>query len=260
MKCIFLKIVFVLFLAQIGIGQPASIAKYRRTEDEAKKIVAKVIKASPVIDGHNDLFIHYFDCKTCPRDLKDYRIDTINKGHTDIPRLRKGGAGGVLMNVFGNDKVASSYLTAWDLLYRMEQAFSKDLKIVGSSAEMSKAMQEGKIALLPILEGSVRLENSPALLRAYYRLGLRSVTFAYKTNDLADGSDDTARHNGISEIGKKMIQEMNSLGVLIDMNHISAKAMNDILDITQSPVIFSHSNARALCDVNRMFLMMCCFV
>jgi membrane dipeptidase len=82
-------------------------------------------------------------------------------------------------------------------------------------------------------------------------LGLRSVTFAYSTNGLADGSDDTARHNGVSAIGREMIKEMNRLGVLIDMSHISAKAMNDILDETKAPVIFSHSNARALCDVNR---------
>ncbi len=76
------------------------------------------------------------------------------------------------------------------------------------------------------------------------------MTFAYKTNGLADGSDDTAKHNGISETGKEMVEEM-SRGVLIDLSHISAKAINDILDVSKSPVIFSHSNAKALCDVNR---------
>ena len=224
---------------------------YFVSESKAKEIIARVLKTSPVIDGHNDLFIHYFDCKTCPRDLNDYRIDTISKGHTDIPKLRKGGVGGVLMNVFGKDTSLMSYHHAWDLLYRMEQAYSKDIKIVGSSVEMKNAMKNGKIAFLPILEGSVRLKNSTALLRTYYKLGLRSITFAYKTNGLADGSDDTVRHNGISDTGSIMVKEMNRLGILIDMSHISAKAMNDILDISQSPVIFSHSNARALCDVNR---------
>jgi membrane dipeptidase len=240
-----------IFIGQDLAAQQSNSNKHVRSTPQAKLIVDKVLKASPIIDGHNDLFIHYMDCKTCPRDLKDYRIDTINKGHTDIPRLRKGGVGGILMNVFGEDKGPKSYLAAWDLLYRMEEAHSKDLKITRSSIEMRQAMKEGKIALLPILEGAIRLENSTAILRTYYRLGLRSVTFAYRTNGLADGSDDTVKHNGVSHIGREMVREMNRLGVLIDMSHISAKAMSDILDLTQSPVIFSHSNARALCDVNR---------
>jgi membrane dipeptidase len=116
---------------------------------------------------------------------------------------------------------------------------------------MKKVMKDGKIAILPILEGATRIENNFSLLRMYYTLGLRSVTFAYNTNDLADGSNDTARHNGISTFGKEMVKEMNRLGILIDMSHISPKAMHDILDVTKAPLIFSHSNVRALCDVNR---------
>lgn len=245
----------VLFFSIIIFGTDgfaqSKMIKYPVSEATAKSIVAKVLKTSPVIDGHNDLFIHYFDCKTCPRDLDAYRIDTINKGHTDIPRMRKGGVGAVLMNVSGRDTSLLSYHKAWDLLYRMEKANKDNLKIVGTSTEMRKTMNEGKIAFLPILEGAVRLNDDPALLRTFYKLGLRSVTFAYKTNGLADGSDDTAKHNGISAKGREMVKEMNRLGVLVDMSHISAKAMNDILDETKAPVIFSHSNARALCDVNR---------
>jgi len=246
----YLKI-FIFLIASISTAAQTVSNKYNVEESKAKEIVNRVIKASPIIDGHNDLFIHYFDCKDCPKDLKDYRIDTVNKGHTDIPRLRKGGVGGQLLTVFGSGNTLDSYHQAWDLLYRMEEAHSKDLKVAGTSAEMKAAMKQGKIAILPILEGAVRLQDNLALLRTYYKLGLRSVTFAYKTNGLADGSDDTAKHNGISAIGKEMVKEMNRLGVLIDMSHISAKAMNDILDETKAPIIFSHSNAKALCDVNR---------
>jgi membrane dipeptidase len=224
---------------------------YLLTEQEAKVIVDSVLKISPVIDGHNDLFVQYMDCKTCPRDLKQFRLDTINNGHTDIPRLRKGGAGGILMNIFGSDKTPASYAAAWDMLRRMEKIYSHDLKITTSSDAMHKAMKEGKIALLPVLEGASRLNNDIATLRKYYGWGLRSVTFAYQTNGLADGSDDKPRHNGISNAGKHMVREMNRLGVIIDMSHISDKAMHAILDITKAPVIFSHSNAKALCDVNR---------
>jgi membrane dipeptidase len=227
---------------------------YPITEVKAKEMVAGIIKQSPVIDGHNDLFAWYFGCNykklpKCPQDIKDYPLDTITKGQTDIPRWRKGGVGGVQLNVFSDS--LSGYMDAYDQLYRLEKTYSKDLKIVGTASEMRKAMQAGKIALLPMLEGSVRLENKVSLLRMFYKLGLRCITFTYYTSDLADGSDDKPRHNGISLIGKEMVQEMNRLGVIIDMSHVSAKSMSDILDITKAPVIFSHSNARALCGVNR---------
>lgn len=238
-----------LLLLMNCFSQPSR--NYLLTEQEAKVIVDSALKNSPVIDGHNDLFVQYMDCKTCPRDLKQFPLDKINKGHTDIPRLRKGGAGGLLMNVFGADKTPASYAAAWELLRRMEKIYSRDLKITTSSEAMRKAMKQGKIALLPILEGATRLNNDIATLRKYYGWGLRSVTFAYQTNGLADGSDDKPRHNGISNAGKQMVYEMNRLGVLIDMSHISEKAMHAILDITKAPVIFSHSNAKALCDVNR---------
>jgi microsomal dipeptidase-like Zn-dependent dipeptidase len=116
---------------------------------------------------------------------------------------------------------------------------------------MKRTMQSGKIAILPMLEGSDRLEGKIQYLRDFYKSGLRCVTVTYETGVLADGSDDEPRHNGISPLGRSFIKEMNTLGILIDMSHISTKSMSDILDITQAPVIFSHSNARHLCDVNR---------
>lgn len=237
--------------SEIAEAQSVSTPMYVVDEVRARKAVEEVLKVSPVLDGHNDLFIRYFDCADCPRDLKDYRIDTVSSGHTDIPRLRSGSVGGVLLNIFGRQRNLDSYLQAWDLLYRMERAYSNDLKVVGTSSEMKEAMKQGKISILPTLEGAVRLGNNMYLLRAYYKLGLRSVTFAYSTNRLADGSEDTVRYNGISAFGKEMVGEMNRLGIVIDMSHISAKSMSDILDVTRAPVIFSHSNVRALCDVNR---------
>jgi len=219
--------------------------------EAASKLVRRVLANSPVIDGHNDLLIHYFDCKACPLDLADYPIDRPTKGHTDIARWRKGGVGGQLLNVFGGDQSAEGLMAAYDLVRRMESSYPNDIKIAGTSAEMRLAMKQGRIAILPTLEGATRLKGSPALLRSYYRLGLRSVTFAYKTNDMADGSDDAPKHNGVSELGKNMIREMNRLGVIIDISHVSEKAMNDVLNLSQAPVIFSHSNARALTNVKR---------
>ena len=255
MKCnlnlpVFLALLSVLFIDSV-FAQNKSESVYIRSQKEAKAIVETVLKSSPIIDGHNDLFINYFDCKTCPRDIKDYPLDVIAPGHTDISRLKKGGTGGILLNVFGKEKTLDSYMQAWDLLYRLEDTYSNDLKIVRTAAEMEQAMNYGKITILPSLEGASRLGVNKYLLRTFYELGLRSVTFAYKTNQLADGSDDIPKYNGISDLGKEMVKEMNRLGIIIDMSHISPKAMNAILDVTTSPVIFSHSNVKSLCNVNR---------
>lgn len=228
--------------------------KYVKSDQEAKIVVARILKSSPIIDGHNDLFAWYFGCNykklvKCSQDIADYPLDTVTKGQTDIPRWRKGGVGGVQLNVFSDS--LSSFLDAYDLLYRLEQVYSKDLKVVRTSTEMSNAIQDGKIAILPMLEGSERLEGKVSYLRHFYKLGLRCVTFTYTTGDLADGSDDEPKHNGISQLGRNMIKEMNQLGILIDLSHASTKTMSDILNFTEAPVLFSHSNARQLCDVNR---------
>lgn len=224
---------------------------YPVEEQAAQQLVNRVLKQAPVIDGHNDLFVHYFDCRECPRGLDAYRLDSANKGHTDIPRWRKGGVGGQLLNVFGSGQQLESYLEAFDLLYQIQARFSEHIEVVGSSNAMRAAMKSGKIAILPSLEGATRLRNNPALLRMYYLLGLRSVTLAYKTNELADGSDDSARYGGLSAGGRAMVAEMNRLGILIDISHVSANAMRQTLEQSKAPVIFSHSNAYALCPDNR---------
>jgi membrane dipeptidase len=123
MKVIILIGISVLSLTQV-FGQIAT-TKYSRTQRQANDLVSRVISESPVIDGHNDLFIHYFDCKDCPRGLNEYRLDTINTGHTDIPRLRTGGVGGLLLNVFGRERTEESYLEAWDLLGQIENIITR---------------------------------------------------------------------------------------------------------------------------------------
>ncbi len=250
---IFPVICFVYSVKAQIVNQKNQAANYVLSQSAAERIVKKVLRSSPVIDGHNDLFVHFVGCQDCPKDLADYPIDVKTKGQTDIPRWRKGGVGGQLLSVDGasEEPKVEKYLEAWDLLFRLQNAYPLDLEIVGTAKDTRRVMRAGKIALIPSLEGAVILGNNPALLRNYYRLGLRSVTFAYETNDLADGSDDEPKHNGISSFGKEMVKEMNRLGIMIDMSHISAKAMHDILDVSQAPVIFSHSNARAICQVNR---------
>ncbi|MBA2499787.1 MAG: membrane dipeptidase [Chitinophagaceae bacterium] len=248
------KLAFLLafvVLQLVAFNQSVSNPVYERSESEAKTIVQKVLKQSPVIDGHNDLLRYYYDCRSCPRELDAYRLDTITSGHTDIVRWKSGGVGAQLLNVFGNTFTARNLLDAYDLVYRMTEKYGNDLIFATSSTEIRKAFQKKKIAIVPAMEFSIRLENSPAMVRIFHRLGLRAVTLAYQTNDLADGSDDTAKHNGLSTLGKEMVMEMNRTGIMVDISHVSEKSMIDVLQISEAPVIFSHSNAKALCNVNR---------
>ncbi len=251
-RCVLLVLLIAAFTCGSAIGQ--ANRTYQRTEAQAQKIVREVIKVSPIIDGHSDLFAWYFGCAykklpKCPQSIEDYPIDRITQGQTDIPRWRKGGVGGVQLNVFGTDAFSPSVLASF--AERLETTYSNDLKIVTTAAEMRRAMRAGKIALLPMMEGSENLAGQISQLDAFYKLKLRCMTFTYVTGPFADASDDEPRNNGISAAGKELVKKMNELGIIIDMSHISAKAMSDILDATKAPVIFSHSNARAVADVER---------
>ncbi|CAN5338706.1 dipeptidase [soil metagenome] len=247
-----------LLIAALGCGsvggQVRSERKYQRTDAEAQKIVRDVLKVSPIIDGHSDLFAWYFGCvykklPKCPQTLEDYPIDKITNGQTDIPRWRKGGVGGSQMNVFGSDVFSATVES--NFVNLLEKTYPNDLKVVATAAEMRQAMRAGKIALLPMMEGSERLAGDISQLDALYKLNLRCMTFTYVTGPFSDASDDEPRNNGITNAGKELVKKMNELGIIIDMSHISAKAMSDILDTTRAPVIFSHSNARAVADVER---------
>jgi len=244
-----------LLLAMLSVSAAGQTNRaYSKTEAEARKVVSKVLKASPIIDGHNDLFAWYFGCDykklpKCPQGVEDYPIDRVTKGQTDIPRWRKGGVGGVLLNVFGSDVFDASRESAF--AYLLEKSYPNDLQVVTTTAGMRRAMRSGKIALLLTMEDSEKLKGDISKLDLLYNLGLRCMTFTYMTGPFGDGSDDEPRNNGLSENGKQLVKRMNDLGILIDMSHISPKTMSDILDLTKAPVIFSHSNARGLANVNR---------
>lgn len=243
----FLLLIVLAGLCDQSFGQnPTPIPR-----EEAVKQVTAFLADNKIIDGHSDFYHHYYTCETCPRDLIDYPLNRIENGNTNIPLYRKGGVGGQLYNVYGKDRDIQHLLGAFDLMHRYPDAYPDDIQIVGTAAEMRSALERHKIGILPMLEGAVLLHNDPSLLRMFYRLGLRSVTFAYNTNDLADGSDDAPRHNGVSALGREMIREMNRLGIIIDISHVSAKTMSDVLEASEAPVIFSHSNAYALCRTAR---------
>lgn len=217
-------------------------------------VVEAVLRDTPLIDGHNDLITHFVDCRVCPRDLDAYDIGGRTEGRTDIPRWREGRIGAQLLNagwVTGSED-ADGTLQGFDLVTRLVERHRGHLTLATSAAEVRQAHAAGKIAIVLALENARRFQNSPVLVRQYARLGLRSNILAYNEgSDLADGADGPPRHGGLSEVGREIVEAMNRAGVLVDLSHASDETVHDVLDIAAAPVIFSHSSARALADVDR---------
>jgi len=134
----------------------------------------------------------------------------------------------------------------------MIEKYPRDLMLATSTADIRRAKKEGKVGVLFGIEGGHAIENSLPALREFYRLGVRYMTLTHNnTNEWADACCDAPRHNGLSEFGKEVVREMNRLGMMVDVSHVSDKTMSDVLDTTQAPVIASHSSARALANHKR---------
>ncbi|ORY13903.1 membrane dipeptidase GliJ [Clohesyomyces aquaticus] len=230
------------------------------TLDQAFAMMERV----PLIDGHNDwphLIRGYYDNRL------DFRFDRGNDlvGHVDVKRLRKGKCGGVFMsayvdwpnpeNDFSNDihfEPMRDTLQQIDLIHRLADLYSDDLAIVERSEDIMKIFQDGKIACIISIEGLHQIGNSSSVMRNYYRLGVRCVTLAHnRNNKYADCAARDPVHYGLSAAGKQMIMEMNRVGIMIDLSHVSHSVMRDVLTLSQAPVIFTHSSCHALVPVSR---------
>jgi membrane dipeptidase len=207
----------------------------------------------PLIDGHNDLPWQYR--QKANRDLS--RID-ISKAqpdlHTDIPRLRAGGVGGQFWSVYvpttmqGNEAVRAT-LEQIDVVHRMVRRYPEVFQISLTSQEIEQSFRAGKIASLIGMEGGHSIDNSLAVLRMFFKLGARYMTLTHSANTpWADACCEAPQANGLTRFGEEVVREMNWLGMLVDLSHVSPETMTDVLDLTRAPVIFSHSSARALCD------------
>lgn len=209
-----------------------------------------ILKTAPIIDGHNDLPMVIRD--ELGGDVEGHDISVPASHDTDIPRLRAGGVGTQFWSVYVPSSLpplqaVRQQLEQIDIALRLIRLYPDDLMLATSVADIEQARKEGKIASLLGIEGGHTIINSLGVLRAYYDLGVRYMTLThYHTNDWADSATDVARHGGLSGFGKEVVHEMNRLGMLVDISHVSADTMNDVLDLTEAPVIFSHSSARAL--------------
>jgi membrane dipeptidase len=219
--------------------------------DDPLERARAILARHPVVDGHNDLPWAIRESATAPRDVAAYDLRRRTAGHTDFERLREGGVGGQFWSVYVPfDRVAArTQLEQIDIARRVVAGYPEALAFAESADEVERAMRSGKVASLLGMEGGHAIENSLGALRAFHRLGVRYMTLTHsKTLDWADSATDEARHGGLTSFGEEVVREMNRLGMLVDLSHVSPATMQDALRVSEAPVIFSHSSARALCD------------
>jgi membrane dipeptidase len=218
----------------------------------------RVLRAVPLVDGHNDLpwYIRN-DVPTAPRDVEAYDLRRPTSGNTDLARLQRGMVGGQFRSVYvPGDYRDSGYarvqLEQIDIARRVIASYPDVLQLALTSQDIWTAHAAGRIGSLIGMEGGHVIENSLGALRAYYDLGARYMTLTHNvTLDWADAAADSARHGGLTPFGEEVVREMNRLGMLVDLSHVSPGTMSDALNVAEAPVIFSHSSARALTNVPR---------
>jgi membrane dipeptidase len=226
-------------------------------EDAALKHARALLKTVPLIDGHNDLPWEIRASDSAPRDVQAYNLNLPTQGNTDIARLRAGEVGAQFWSIYipGEAKdsgYARMQLEEFDIARRMIAMYPKDLQFVTTADGIEQAFKAGKIGSLLGLEGGHAIENSLGALRSYYDLGARYMTLTHNvTLAWADAAQDTAAHGGLTPFGREVVREMNRLGMLVDLSHVSPGVMSNVLDVAESPVIFSHSSARAITDHRR---------
>jgi len=232
----------------------SSEAYSQSPSNEHYKLANKVLESVPLVDGHNDLLLHYYYYKDRKGNLDDYDISKATTGQTDIPRLRRGKVGAQFFTVFSMDNKAltKTMMETIDCFYRISERYKDDFLFARSTDDITNAFNQKKIAMLMNIEGGEEIENSLPLLRLYYQLGVRYMTLTWNySHDWADAGLDTAKHNGLSEFGKEVVREMNWLGMLVDISHVSDKVMKDVFNVSESPVIYSHSNVRKFVNTKR---------
>jgi membrane dipeptidase len=217
----------------------------------------RVLASTPLIDGHNDLPWAIREDSAHPGDVEAYDLRKRTAGHTDLQRLRQGMVGAQFWSVYTPGEYRDSgyarvQLEQIDVARRVIAKYPDAFRLALSTADIRRDFREGKIGSLLGLEGGHAIENSLGALRAYYDLGVRYMTLTHNvTLDWADAAMDSAKHGGLTPFGKEVVREMNRLGMLVDLSHVSPATMSAALDVSEAPVIFSHSSARALTDVPR---------
>ena len=238
------KLISLAAVVSIVLTSPLAAQDYR-----AQAI--RILRTVPLIDGHNDI----------PDGVRERGgPDSVNlavsqpKLMTDIPRLRAGHVGGQfwaayvpVSTIHEGEHPAVYALEQIDLVYRLCGRYPATFAMARTAADVERNFKAGKISCLIGIEGGHAIENSLGALRAFAQLGVRYMTLTHwETIDWADAATDSAKHNGLTTFGEAVVREMNRVGMLVDLSHVSDATMMDALRVSRAPVIFSHSSARAL--------------
>jgi membrane dipeptidase len=213
----------------------------------------ELLATAPLTDGHNDLLWELRE--RWGYDLSQADIGTgVPSLHTDLPRLRAGGVGAQFWSVYTRSDgpphaAVTTTLEQLDTWSHLIATYPRDLAPALSADDVDRAVASGRIASLAGMEGGHSIGCSLGALRAMYALGARYLTLTHNENTpWADSAMDSPRHGGLAPFGREVVAEMNRLGMLVDLSHVAPSTMRDALTVSEAPVIFSHSAARALCD------------
>jgi len=225
--------------------------------------IAALLRDHPVWDGHNDLPWEARDQVAYDWARLDVAAGTEGRTHTDVPRLRAGGVGAQFWSVYvPSNMPGSAAVTATleqvDAVRRMAARWPEHFRLATTADDVVAAWAEGRIASLMGAEGGQSIDSSTGALRMLYEVGVRYMTLTHNHHNpwaesATDGptADGRFEQGGLTAFGREVVREMNRLGMLVDLSHVSAGTMRAALDVSEAPVIFSHSSARAVCDVPR---------
>jgi membrane dipeptidase len=251
-----------ILLALLSFAAATSLHAQSSTDPNMARAL-RVLRASPVMDGHNDLPWRIREDSAHSMDVNGYDISRHAPGMTDIPRLKAGHVGAQFWSIYiPGEREDAAYrpkgavasvpgyarvqLEQIDIARRVIEKYP-ELQWALTADAVRANFRRGTIGSLLGLEGGHAIENSLSLLRTYYDLGARYMTLTHNvTLDWADAALDSAKHGGLTPFGREVVREMNRLGMLVDLAHVSPGTMSDALDVSEAPVIFSHSGARAL--------------
>jgi len=218
--------------------------------DDISARARKLHFASIVVDTHDDTTQRFLD--------GDFDLGARSAtGSIDIPRMKEGGLGAIFFSIWIPSKITGPVAVKHavdqiDAVREQVRQHPHEIVLVTTAGEIREARKQGKIAALMGVEGGHMIASDLGVLRSYAALGVRYMTLTHGGNDeWADSSTDTAVHNGLTDFGKDVVREMNRLGVMVDISHVSDKTFYDALSVSKAPLIASHSSCRALCDAKR---------
>jgi len=233
--------------ATLLLGSPAPADDLPPVSERARRVHA----AGMLFDGHNDLPWRL----RAAGDMAFESLDIAKRlpsGQTDIPRMREGGLKAQFWSVYipsEHEHPARTVTEQIDLVRRMVERYPDDLAMAYTADDVERAVKAGKVASLIGIEGGVAIEDDLAQLRMFAAMGARYMTLTHNTTlAWADAANDAPKHDGLTPFGERVVREMNRVGMLVDISHVSPATMSDVLRVSEAPIIASHSSARAIAD------------